>query len=113
MSLVQAEPAPDQHLLGRAARLSVLYSNDFDGLVPQGRSGGPRGSGPLASDADSMVPFHYRVVVDTVANRTRAAIGRPLPYPFSFMPTKSMSAMRGRSNSKLWQVRRGAFGRLL
>jgi len=51
----------------------LAYRNDFSSPTTQGRSAGPAGQGPLAADADSMVAFHYEVVVDTLADGTRAA----------------------------------------
>jgi hypothetical protein len=50
----------------------VLYANDFTATTTQGRSGGPAGRGPCAADIDVLVPFHYRVVVDTLDDGTRA-----------------------------------------
>lgn len=60
-------------LVGHSARLTLLYANDFAAPLTQGRSHGPRGEGSHASDADSMVPFHYCVVVDTGRDGVRAA----------------------------------------
>ena len=51
----------------------LAYRNDFSSPKTQGRSDGPAGQGPLAADADSMVAFGYGVVVDTLADGTRAA----------------------------------------
>ena len=50
-----------------------VYGNDFSAAQRQGRSNGPRGHGELAGAADSMCPFHYRVVVDALPDGTRAA----------------------------------------
>jgi hypothetical protein len=55
------------------ARARVVYENDFTATTTQGRSAGPQGRGALASDIDSMVGFHYRVVVDALADGTRCA----------------------------------------
>jgi hypothetical protein len=51
----------------------VLYESDFAASVVQGRSRGPRGRGPLCADVDVMVPFHYRVVVETLPDGLRVA----------------------------------------
>lgn len=51
--------------VGHHARLTPLYANDFAAPFTQGRSQGPRGEGSHTADADSMVPFHYRVVVES------------------------------------------------
>ena len=60
-------------LVGHHARLTPLYANDFAAPFMQGRSQGPRGEGSHVADADSMVPFHYRVVVDHGHDGLRAA----------------------------------------
>jgi hypothetical protein len=60
-------------LVGHHARLTPLYANDFAAPFMQGRSQGPRGEGTHVADADSMVPFHYRVVVDHGHDGLRAA----------------------------------------
>jgi len=60
-------------LVPHHARLTPLYANDFGAPLMQGRSQGPRGEGSHAADADSLVPFHYRVVVDTGRDGLRAA----------------------------------------
>ena len=53
-------------LVDAGSALELLYENRFSGRTPQGRSHGPRGEGPAAADADSLVPFHSRVVVETL-----------------------------------------------
>ena len=67
MALIHFGPgAAATTLVDAGSTLELLYENRFDGRTPQGRSHGPRGTGPAAADADSMVPFHYRVVVETL-----------------------------------------------
>ena len=72
-------PLPIQHdpaglpFVGHHARLTPLYANDFALPSPQGRSHGPRGEGSHTADADSMVPFHYRVVVERGRDGLRTA----------------------------------------
>lgn len=58
---------------GDAGGARVVYENDFSSSERQGRSGGPRGRGPLSDAADCICPFHYRVVVDRHADGSRSA----------------------------------------
>lgn len=73
MPLTSLSDAAGLPLVGHSARLTPLYDNDFTSTDTQGRSGGPRGEGPCAQDADSLAPFHYPVVTDTAADGTPAA----------------------------------------
>jgi hypothetical protein len=73
MSTLTVRSAAGLPLVGHHARVTLLYANDFTETATQGRSLGPRGEGLHAADADCMVPFQYRVVVDTGRDGRRAA----------------------------------------